>query len=74
MTAGPSVAGTATVQYQPVTKQDGTSSISLHSISAMPQFENKSPEELRSEDIEQGNRGNRAPPPAAVGGFGTFGG
>ena len=41
--AAPDVTGTATAPYQPVTKQDVTGSITLHFISAMPQFENRSP-------------------------------
>ena len=49
--------GSMGVQYQSTTKQEGWSSITLHSISAMPQYGQKSFEELRLEDYMAGNRG-----------------
>jgi hypothetical protein len=49
--------GTMGVQYQSTTNQEGWSSITLHSISAMPQYVQKSFEELRLEDYTAGNRG-----------------
>jgi nuclear pore complex protein Nup98-Nup96 len=47
--------------YQSTARQDGTATINLHSISAMPAYENKSFEELRFEDYSQGNRGSVTP-------------
>ena len=68
-------AGGSMGNYTPTSKQDGTSSISLQAISAMPQFENKSFEELRWEDYAQGNKGGSTPPQGNTAGFGsTFGG
>jgi len=46
----PSTGTTATTPYQPTTRQDGSTSITLQNISAMPVFENQSPEELRYKD------------------------
>lgn len=43
-------AGTKLTSFQPTRKQDGTSSIQFQSITAMPQYQNKSFEELRVED------------------------
>ena len=66
--------GTSGAQYQVTTKQDGlgTGTMSLQSISAMPQFENKSHEELRYEDYMQGNKGISTPQSSSVsGGFGA---
>ena len=63
--------GTKAFPYQMTSRQDGTSSINLHSITAMSQYESKSFEELRFDDYSQGNRG--AQTPTSGGGFGGFG-
>lgn len=63
--------GTKIQPYQVTNRQDGTSSINLLAISAMPAYENKSFEELRFEDYSQGNRGVGTGAPS--GGFGGFG-
>lgn len=52
--------GTASVPFQVTRKQDGTSHINFQSITAMPQYENKSFEELRFEDYMSGNKGSGA--------------
>ncbi|KAL9184190.1 hypothetical protein ACHAXT_002276 [Thalassiosira profunda] len=46
--------GPSTVPYQPAFKSDGTNAIVLHSITAMPQYEHKSFEELRLDDRTTG--------------------
>ncbi|KAL3778208.1 hypothetical protein ACHAW5_009610 [Stephanodiscus triporus] len=66
--------GTTVAQYQTTMKQDGTSTIVLQAITAMPQYEQKSFEELRLEDYMAGNKGTQgqaAPAPSAFGGFGA---
>jgi len=60
--------GTKIAPFQPTTRQDGTNQITLHSISAMQQYTNKSFEELRFEDYSQGNKGMGA---VQAGGFGA---
>lgn len=61
-------------QYQSTTKQDGTSSIILQAITAMPQYEQKSFEELRLEDYMAGNKGTKSQAtPGTSSGFGGFG-
>lgn len=66
--------GTKATPFQTTNRQDGASGITLHSITAMPQYENKSFEELRFEDYSQGNKGSGgATQPSTTGGFGTFG-
>ncbi|KAG7354391.1 nucleoporin autopeptidase [Nitzschia inconspicua] len=66
--------GTKVTPFQPTQRQDGTSQISLQSITAMQPYENKSFEELRFEDYSQGNKGTGgATQPGSSGGFGTFG-
>ncbi|KAL3914667.1 MAG: hypothetical protein SGARI_000004 [Bacillariaceae sp.] len=73
----PGSGGTRIAQYAPTQRQDGQSTISLQSISAMQQYENKSFEELRFEDYSQGNKGGGgaaqpgAPAPGAFGAFGS---
>lgn len=66
--------GTRVAPYQVTQKQDGSSTIQLQAISAMPQYEHKSFEELRYEDYSQGNRGSSTPQASLQGGFsGGFG-
>lgn len=66
--------GTKGTPFQPTARQDGTSQIILHSITAMQPYQTKSFEELRFEDYGQGNKGTGgATQPGATGGFGTFG-
>mmetsp|Transcript_1191 Transcript_1191/g.2551 ORF Transcript_1191/g.2551 Transcript_1191/m.2551 type:complete len:1749 (+) Transcript_1191:347-5593(+) len=60
--------GTKIAPFQPASRVDGTTQITLHSISAMQQYMTKSPEELRFEDYGQGNKGSGA---AQTGGFGS---
>jgi nuclear pore complex protein Nup98-Nup96 len=62
------VQGTASVPFQVTRKQDGTTHINFQSITAMPQYENKSFEELRLEDYMSGNKGG-----GSVGGSSGFG-
>jgi hypothetical protein len=63
--------GTRVAPYQVTQKQDGSSTIQLQAITAMPQYEHKSFEELRFEDYSQGNRGSSTPQAATQqGGFG----
>lgn len=67
--------GSMVAPFQPTTKQDGTNQIVLQAITAMPQYEQKSFEEIRLEDYLVGNKGTKgqaAPAPAATG-FGGFG-
>ena len=69
--------GSRVAPFQPTNRQDGTSNIVLHSISAMQQYENQSFEELRHQDYEQGNRGAASTPVAgntAAQGGAFFGG
>ena len=68
-------AGTASVPYTASSKQDGSNTIVLQSITGMPQFEQKSFEELRLEDYAAGNKGTKGQAAAApaTGGFGGFG-
>jgi nuclear pore complex protein Nup98-Nup96 len=69
-TAGPAT-GTRATPYQVTSRQDGTSTINLQSISAMTQYQDQSHEELRYADYSQGNRGTAAPPTSAYGGYGA---
>ena len=62
--------GTKLNPFQPTRKQDGTSSIQFQSITAMPQYQTKSFEELRVEDYMAGNKGSQGQAPA-TGGFGA---
>ncbi|EED91206.1 hypothetical protein THAPSDRAFT_262891, partial [Thalassiosira pseudonana CCMP1335] len=64
--------GTAAVPYQETSKNDGSSSIILQAITAMPQYEQKSFEELRLEDYLAGNKGTQGQAPVSTG-FGGFG-
>lgn len=64
--------GSTVAPYQATSRQDGTSMISLHSISAMNQYENKSFEELRYEDYSLGNKGDSSGNNTTAGGF-SFG-
>lgn len=63
--------GTRMAPYAVTNRQDGQTAMNLLSITAMPQYENKSFEELRSEDYSQGNRGQSNPSGGGVGGFGS---
>jgi len=68
--AAPAASGSSSVAYTTTNKPDSNSgTIVLRSISAMPAFEKKSPEEIRWEDYQAGNRGTKS---ATVGG-GAFG-
>jgi nuclear pore complex protein Nup98-Nup96 len=67
----PGQGGTKAIPFQVTQRQDGAANITLHSITAMPQYENKSFEECRFEDYSQGNRGSGSG--NTGGGFGTFG-
>jgi nuclear pore complex protein Nup98-Nup96 len=72
--SAPGAEGTRAVPYQATNRQDGTATITLRSITAMPQYENKSFDELRMEDFSQGNRGSTVTPStsnAFSGGFGA---
>ena len=72
--SAPAVGGAGgTKNYQPTTKQDGTNQITLHSVSVMPQYANKSHEELRLEDYSQGNKGTGSAQPGGFGATGGFG-
>ena len=62
--------GTAAVPYQKTNKQDGTNQIVLQAITAMPQYEQKSFEELRVEDYLAGNKGTKGQAAPAGTGFG----
>uniref|UniRef100_A0A7S2K6Z9 Uncharacterized protein n=1 Tax=Leptocylindrus danicus TaxID=163516 RepID=A0A7S2K6Z9_9STRA len=46
-----------TLSYEPIRVIDGTSRVSLQSITAMPEFEQMSFEELRAADYQSGNKG-----------------
>mmetsp|Transcript_1465 Transcript_1465/g.1626 ORF Transcript_1465/g.1626 Transcript_1465/m.1626 type:complete len:1759 (-) Transcript_1465:394-5670(-) len=61
--------GTRIAPFQPQSSQDGSNNILLHSITAMPQYANKSFEELRFEDYSQGNKGSATT--TQSGAFGT---
>jgi len=68
--------GTASIPFTTTNKNDGSNTIVLQSISGMPQFEQKSFEELRLEDYAAGNKGTKGQVTAAApatGGFGGFG-
>ena len=55
----PPIKGSTAVPYQTTTKADGGyNSITLQAITAMPQYERKSFEELRLEDYLAGNKGS----------------
>ena len=71
--APPGGGGTKVPPYQATTRQDGTSSIQMQTITAMQQYETKSLDELRYEDYMQGNKGTGTAGGAAPGGFGAFG-
>lgn len=70
----PGAGGTRQTPFTPTGKQDGSSSITLQSISAMPAYEQKSFEELRMEDYAQGNRGSANSTPTAGNTTSFFGG
>ena len=53
----PGGGGTKAIQFTPAQIQDGDKTITMQSISVMPQYERKSFEELRYEDYMQGNKG-----------------
>jgi nuclear pore complex protein Nup98-Nup96 len=69
----PGGVGTRAAPYQQTSKQDGTSTIIFQSITAMPAYEQKSFEELRMEDYQQGNRGSTNTTPTASNNAGGFG-
>ena len=64
--------GSTVAPYSATPKQDGNNSITLHSITSMPQYEAKSFEELRLEDYLNNNKGTKGQNPPATG-FGGFG-
>jgi Ca2+-binding EF-hand superfamily protein len=67
-------AGTMMAPYQEssIRDEDGVSSVSFQSITAMAQYEHKSFEELRLEDYMAGNKGTQGPTqPPATGAFGA---
>ena len=64
--------GTRPQPYAPTVRNDGQSTITFQTITAMNQYENYSLEELRLQDYALGNRGNAAQPGASPGG-GLFG-
>lgn len=64
--------GTRTTPWQPTSRQDGSASISIHAITAMPNYEHSSAEELRVQDYQQGNRGSTTPTASNTSG-GAFG-
>mmetsp|Transcript_45073 Transcript_45073/g.109622 ORF Transcript_45073/g.109622 Transcript_45073/m.109622 type:complete len:1003 (+) Transcript_45073:1996-5004(+) len=64
--------GTRQHAYAPTVRNDGQSTITLQTITAMAPYENSSLEELRLQDYALGNRGNAAQPGASPGG-GMFG-
>ena len=63
--------GSLATPYQATRKVDGTSSITFQSITAMPQYEAKSFEELRLEDYMGGNKGSQGQAPPAAPAFGA---
>ena len=63
--------GSTVAPYQTTTKADGSNSITLQAITAMPQYENKSFEELRLEDYMAGNKGTKGQAAPATSGFGA---
>jgi len=65
--------GSTMAPYQTTQKQDGTNQIVLQAITAMPQYELKSFEELRVEDYMAGNKGTKGQAAPAATGFGGFG-
>jgi len=68
--------GTLATPYSVTSKSDGSTTINIQAITAMPQYEAKSFEELRFEDYQAGNKGSMGQPGAAApvtGGFGTTG-
>ena len=64
--------GTASIPYQETTHADGSDSISLAAITAMPAYQDKSFDELRLEDYKLGNKGSQGAGQASTG-FGGFG-
>ena len=68
----PQQTGSTVAPYSATPKQDGNNSITLHSITSMPQYEAKSFEELRLEDYLNNNKGTKGQNPPATG-FGGFG-
>jgi nuclear pore complex protein Nup98-Nup96 len=70
--AGGGQGGTKHTAYQATTRQDGTSSISMQTITAMQPYEHKSLEELRYEDYMMGNKGSGSAT-GATGGFSSTG-
>lgn len=72
----PGGGGTRHTAFAPTARPDGANQIYLHSITAMPAYEDSSFEELRFQDYASGNRGSAASTPTASntsGGF-SFGG
>lgn len=62
--------GSLAFPYQTTSKTDGSTQIVLQAITAMPQYEQKSFEEIRLEDYLAGNKGSQGQTPAPSTGFG----